>query len=104
MVNLQELATVIRSKNSGPYELTLDIIFKDKETYEKVKEKKLITPEKIADLYHISIEQIIAYVEFDPANAIKITMVRPMAAGDPGDNDIYGAQQHGPLLGLKFSL
>lgn len=27
--SIQDVASVIRSKNSGPYELTLDIIFKD---------------------------------------------------------------------------
>lgn len=104
MKNLQELADVIRSKNSGPFELTLDIIFKDQEIYEEVKRLKLITPEKIAELYHVAIDKIIAFVEFEPANAIKITIERPMPAGDPGDNDIYGAQQHGPLLGLNLPL
>lgn len=104
MKNIQELADVIRSKNSGPFELTLDIIFKNQGIYEEVKRLRLITPEKIAELYHVTIDKIIAFVEFDPANAIKITMERPMAAGDPGDNDIYGAQQHGPLLGLNLPL
>ena len=33
--NIRELAQVIRSKNSGPFELTLDIIFKDFETYKQ---------------------------------------------------------------------
>lgn len=104
MKNIKELATVIRSKNSGPYELTLDIIFKDKETYEQVKTTGVITPESIARLYQVSLDKIISFVEFDPANAIKITIIRAMAAGDPGDNDVYGAQQHGPLLGLNFPL
>jgi hypothetical protein len=102
MARLQDLATVIRSKNSGPFELTLDIIFKDKETYKQVIGAKVITPEMIAGLYQISIDKIIAFVEFDPANAIKITMARPMPAGNPGDNDVYGAQQHGPLLGINL--
>ncbi|MBR4939765.1 MAG: DUF4387 family protein, partial [Burkholderiaceae bacterium] len=31
---LIDIASVIRSKNSGPYELTFDVIFKDFETYE----------------------------------------------------------------------
>jgi len=36
-VNLSEIAQVIRSKNAGPFEITLDIIFSNKDTYEKVK-------------------------------------------------------------------
>ncbi len=30
---LRDVASVIRSKNSGPYELTFDVIFRDPETY-----------------------------------------------------------------------
>ena len=56
-VSIVDLVKVIRSKNAGPFELTFDIIFKDKETYEKVKKTKVITKELIAKLYHISIEK-----------------------------------------------
>jgi len=41
-VSIIDLVSVIRSKNAGPFELTFDIIFKDKETYEKVKKTKVI--------------------------------------------------------------
>ena len=34
---LIDIASVIRSKNSGPYELTFDVIFKDFDIYGKVK-------------------------------------------------------------------
>ena len=34
---LFDLAAVIRSKNSGPFELTLDIFFEDRAVYEAVK-------------------------------------------------------------------
>jgi hypothetical protein len=30
--------------------------------------------------------------------AIKFTLPRRVCAGSPGDGDVYGAQQHGPLL------
>jgi len=70
-VSIIDLVKIIRSKNAGPFEVTFDIIFKDKETYEKVKKTKVITKELIAKLYHISIEKVLYFVEFDPANAIK---------------------------------
>ena len=44
-VSIIDLVKVIRSKNAGPFELTFDIIFKDKLTYEKVKKSKVITKE-----------------------------------------------------------
>ena len=48
-----DIAKVVRSKNSGPFELTMD---------------------------------------------------RPMPSGVPGETDVYGAQQHAPLLKLVFDL
>jgi hypothetical protein len=32
--------------------------------------------------------------------AIKLSMPRAVCAGNPGDGDLYGAQQHAPLLSL----
>jgi len=101
-INLRYLAEVIRSKNAGPAELTLDIIFKDRNIYNKVKENNLITPEAVAALYKISPEDIISFVAFDPALAVKITMVRPIVCGNVGDTDVYGAQQHAPLLDMEL--
>jgi hypothetical protein len=34
--------------------------------------------------------------------AIKFTLPRKVCAGSPGDGDVYGAQQHGPLLGVML--
>lgn len=101
-VSIIDLATVIRSKNAGPFELTFDLIFKDRETYEKVKKTKIITRELIARLYHIPVENVLYFVEFDAANAIKATIVRPVDSGSIGETDVYGAQQHVPLLGIKI--
>ena len=102
MVPLPQLAEVIRSKNAGPYELTLDIMFKTREIYDTVVEQRLITPGLIAHLYSMPEEKVLAFVEFAPAKAIKITLERPGVCGDIGDNDIYGAQQHAPLLMLEL--
>lgn len=97
---LIDIASVIRSKNSGPYEITFDVIFKDFETYEKVKQAKAFTEEMFAELYQIDRKDIIGMVYFDPAKAIKITIVRPIPSGALGERDVYGAQQHSPLMNL----
>lgn len=98
IVKLRNIAKIIRSKNAGPYELTLDIMFNDDEVYQKVKEAGVINKELISRLYTVSVDQILDIIEFDPAAAIKITMIRPIVSGNVGDTDIYGAQQHAPLL------
>jgi hypothetical protein len=100
-VKLPELAEVIRSKNAGPYELTFDIIFKSEEIFYKVVALRVITPELIAKLYKLPVDQVISVVEFPPAKAIKATIIRPLVCGDVGDTDVYGAQQHAPLLDIE---
>lgn len=102
MTKLSDISNIIRSKNSGPYELTLDIIFKSKEYFELVREKNIINENLICNLYKIEKSDIINIVEFEPANAIKITIKRPIPSGDLGESDVYGAQQHAPLLSIEF--
>ena len=41
-------------------------------------------------------------IPYPPANAIKIVIDRAVLAGTPGDRDVYGAQQHGPLLDVAL--
>jgi hypothetical protein len=97
-VRLIDIASVIRSKNAGPYELTLDIIFKERSWYDKVKAANAINRRLISQLYHVAESDISDVIAFDPAAAIKITFKRPLVAGDIGETDVYGAQQHAPLL------
>ena len=99
---LTDLARVLRSKNSGPFELTIDIIFDDAEKYELVKESDVIDRDLICKLYGISPEEVYHLVFFDPALAIKITIKRPIESGGIGDTDVYGAQQHAPLFDVSI--
>lgn len=99
---LREMASVIRSKNSGPYELTFDIIFKTFEEYNFFKDHQVMTPEVFANLYSIPITDILQVIYFDPAKAVKVTICRPIPSGALGEADVYGAQQHAPLMRFTF--
>jgi Domain of unknown function (DUF4387) len=97
-VPLRAIAKVIRSKNAGPFEMTLDVIFGSKRDYEVVKASGTITRELIAKLYNVATRQILTFVFYDAANAIKITLPRPRPQGSIGETDMHAAQQHAPLL------
>ena len=103
-VRLRDVASVIRSKNAGPFELTLDVILKDDETFEKLRKADVINTKSIAQLYRIPEENVIGIVYFPNARAIKATIVRPLASGALGERDVYGAQQHAPLMNLEFEM
>ena len=101
---LKEVAAVIRSKNAGPYELTLDVMLKDRETFDRLKEAAGINKKTIAALYHIPEEDVLSIIYFPNALAIKATIVRPLPSGAIGERDVYGAQQHAPLVDFTFEM
>ena len=94
---LGEVAKYLRSKNAGPFKLTLDVFFHSREDYERVKAAGVVTNESVADMYGLPDTQKISIFEYDRVAAIKVTFARPIPSGAFGDNDIYGAQQHLPL-------
>ena len=101
---LKDIATVIRSKNAGPYELTLDVMLKDDEMFAKLQQADIINKKTIAQLYRIPEEDVLSIVYFATARAIKATIVRPLPSGSMGERDVYGAQQHTPLVNFTFEL
>ena len=104
VTSLRDLCTTIRSKQAGPFRLTFDVVFKDYETYRRVKASGAFSHSQIASLYQVPESEITHLVFYDPGRAVKVTMIRPVVAGDPGDSDIYGCQQHAPLLDLRISI
>lgn len=102
VVKLYEISKVLRSKNSGPFELTMDVILDGEEVYNKVKESGVITKELICELYNIKEEDISTLTFFDAALAFKVTIKRPVDSGSIGETDVYGSQQHAPLMGIEI--
>lgn len=100
MKTLMDIAKVVRSKNAGPFSITLDVLFDSEEMYRLVKEKNFLSRERIAGLYHLAPEDITEVVYFDQARGIKVTYNREISSGTIGDRDVYGAQQHAPLITL----
>jgi hypothetical protein len=102
MMKLGDLASTVRSKNAGVNQITFDIIFKEAATYQRVLASRVVTRESIAKLYRIPDSRISDFITFDAANAIKFTLYRLRPSGSPGDWDILGCQQYGPLLDIEI--
>lgn len=97
---LYDLAAVLRSKNAGPLYITFDIIFDEARTFSRVADSGVLTPALIASLYDLPAGEV-QIVPFPAAYAIKITIPRKgPTSGAPGDRDVYGAQQHLPLVDI----
>ena len=92
---------MIRSKNAGPRRLTLDIMFGSDADYNRVAQSPALGAENIGRLYRVP-PSAVTIIPYPVGRAIKIVMARSIMAGDPGDYDVYGAQQHAPLLGIEI--
>jgi hypothetical protein len=101
---LADIASVVRSKNAGPYELTLDVMFDNKDIYEKFKAFDLLNKSVIAKLYSITEKEVLVSMYWDQAMAYKATIVRPQVSGGFGETDTHGSQQHAPLMYIKVPI
>lgn len=98
LVKLGNLAAIVRSKNAGPHLLTLDVLFDRDDLYEVVDGSGALTPEAIAKTYCLDMSNIKSFYRIPVARAFKITFVRPKVQCSEGETDIFGAQQHVPLM------
>lgn len=98
LVKLGNLANVVRSKNAGPYRITLDVMFARDEVYVAVSKSGALNAESVARAYGIEKSRISSFFEFPGARAFKATLYRPTAQCALGESDVFGAQQHAPLL------
>jgi len=100
-MRLYDEAFVCRSKNAGPFQVTIDLMFSSAESYRKVLDSPNFTREKIAPLYQIAPDRI-EIKPFERILTIKVVLPRRHGSGSPADTDVYGSQQHFPLGNLEI--
>jgi hypothetical protein len=101
MTQLHELARLIRSKNAGPFELTIDVMFESREAYDRVLDSNMLSTERMAAIYNVD-PALVQRFEAEVALAIKISLPRPMSSGSVRDTDIFGGQFHSPIVRLEI--
>ena len=94
---LTALADVIRSKNAGPTQLTIDIFYRNAAAFEQAARSPAMSSEAVAARYRLPAVQVRRH-DLPGILAMKFSMPRRVCAGNPGDGDVYGAQQHAPFL------
>jgi hypothetical protein len=99
---LKCVAKVIRSKNAKPFRLTLDVLFDRKDVFDYVRNSGALTASSVAGAYGLQPDWVTSSFVFEPGLALKFTFRRPVTQGSFAETDIYGAQQHVPLLELPI--
>lgn len=100
MTRLRDIAKLIRTKNAGPFQLTLDIMFPDARSYQHVVDSGVINKEAMAAFFKVEPARVKLF-NYAPGNAIKVTVPRLVTSGDLADGDLFGGQQFGPLVDIE---
>lgn len=98
-MRLGEVARLVRSKNAGPFVLTIDVLFPDRASFDRVVAGGALGRERIAALYGADAATVRCFPLPDVL-AIKVSFPRPVPSGAIGDSDIYGCQFMAPLAAL----
>ncbi len=90
-MRLGDLARLVRSKNAGPFMLTLDVLFDDTASFDQAAGVGVLAPAFIATLYDVP-EASVRLFHLRDALTIKISFPRKSPSGAFGDDDVYGCQ------------
>jgi hypothetical protein len=102
---LGDISRLLRSKNAGPYEVTLDVMFDLEAEYQLVKASNLLNKKSMANIFGIKGSDILWSGFFDQALAYKVTIPRlrngkSTASGGYMENDVHASQQYIGLMNL----
>jgi hypothetical protein len=93
------LANEVRSKNAGPFWMTLEVFVDDKASYDAVAGR--ITPEIISQLYAVAPDCVLIFPLPD-IRVIKVSFPRSISQGGLHDRDMHAGQHHVPLSELEI--
>lgn len=97
---LGEIALIVRSKNAGPFWLTLDVFFRSDADFADVAPR--LSTERVGALYGVN-PALVKRFELPDIRAMKFSMPRSAVAGSFEDRDLHAGQQHVPLATLPIA-
>lgn len=101
MAVLSSVAKKIRSKNAGPYWVTIDIFFADQLVFQRVSDH--LDSTDIAALLQVDRDDLKRY-DLADISVIKFSFPRRVVQGGRFDRDMHGAQYACVLSQLEISL
>lgn len=97
-MTLAETAKYVRSKNAGPFWMTIDIFCDDDDSYDKIKNSDKLTAERLREVYGVPMVEKYA---LDDLRVVKFSMPRPHPQGSPKDADMHAGQQYIRILDIE---
>ena len=101
-MRLSDAAAIVRSKNAGPFAVTIDLFFPDDESYARARNSALLTPAGVARAYGVDEGTVKGVWWDDRIRAAKVSLLRWSSSSDPFCSDLFGAHLHTPLASAEL--
>ena len=96
-MRLYDRAVIIRSKNAGPFSVTIDIFFDGPAGFATARASVLLTPSGVAGAYGVPVSSVKGVYWDERILAAKVSLLRWSSSTDPFCADLFGAHLHTPL-------
>ena len=102
MPKLEDVCHQIRSKNAGPFWISVDLFFRDRAEFDRYAGVKELQPENLGPLFGVRPDQVGCYPVPDLA-VLKISYPRRDPQGGMIERDLHGGQQYIRIVDLELS-
>jgi hypothetical protein len=101
MATLKEVCRHIRSKNAGPFWVTIDFFFDGKGNFERYHQRPAIGANAIAAAFGVD-AALVRHYPVSELNVLKVSFPRANAQGGVVERDMHCGQQYVRLLGIEL--
>jgi hypothetical protein len=101
MSNIGEVCRHVRSKNAGPFWITVDLFFDGEDSFARYRDSAALGPELFQRLFGAD-PALVKRLPVDSLHMIKISYPRPGPQGWGGERDMHGGQQFARLLDVDI--
>lgn len=101
MVQIRDICRYVRSKNAGPFWVTIDLFFTP-ENYLKYRDNAVLSPQLIGNAYGVDVA-LVKRIPVDSLCMIKLSYPRPTAQGGVLERDMHSGQQYAQLLDVELA-
>ena len=101
MTRLSEVARHVRSKNAGPFWVTIDIFFKDHPAYCRYKDASALSAAQFGSYFGVDADKVRIF-QVPTLDVLKISFPRLAPQGGMRERDMHSGQQYVRLLGLRL--
>lgn len=100
MAKVADIVDSVRSKNAGPFWLTIDIFCSNEPSFNNLCEN--LHTSQLCNIFNLRIEQIQRF-EINDLNVIKFSIPRPFTQGSILDRDMHGAAYAALIYELELN-